>query len=91
MTNHGNERGSATSRVTETEWGKRDIEGERGSPLDVSILRGYLTCTMGRCKYEGRISGTNISKGSVLRVRFDNGIPSTRAHVGSAEGGREGE
>ena len=46
---------------------------------------------MGRCKYEGRISGTNISKGSVLRVRFDNGIPSTRAHVGSAEGGREGE
>ena len=45
-----------------------------------------MVCTMGPWDRGGRISGTNIGKGSILGVRIEIGIASTRAHVACCEG-----
>ena len=42
------------------------------------MYNGTMTCTWDR---EGRICGTNIGKGSVLRVIFEIDIPSMQASV----------
>ena len=49
---------------------------------------GIVTGTWGR---EGRICGTNIGKGSVLRVGLEIGIPSMQARVAYCRGTGGGE